>query len=129
MCLCRWMQHSFSNSSGDIFWQQVKMESFWSSCQSIVKHKTTIEKTIKRICTLSLSRVFFQKVFCKLLSKNLNLCSGLDKFTFTHQIFRVHNFICAPDRAHKINGRTKSKSMCMSDREKTRNNHFCFFVS
>ena len=41
----------------------------------------------------------------------------LSQFTITNlpfykiTIFRVHNFICAPDRARKINSRTKSKSM------------------
>ena len=71
--------------------------------------------------------MFYKKAVLKnfAVSTGKHLCSGLDKFTFTHQIFRVHNFICAPDRAHKIKGRTKSKSMCMSDREKTRNNDFC----
>ena len=61
MRLCRWMQHSFYNSSGDIFWQQVKMESFWSSCQLIVKHKTTIEKLSKESVRYRSHEYLFKK--------------------------------------------------------------------
>ena len=52
--------------------------------------------------------------------------TGLDKFTSAPPIFRVRNFIYAPDRARKKkNGRAKSESMCTSDRGTTRNDHFC----
>lgn len=40
-------------------------------------------------------------------------------------------YLYVPDRARKKknkNGRAKSKSMCISDREETRNNHCCSFL-
>ena len=49
---------------------------------------------------------------------------GLDKFTSTPPIFWTRNFICASDQAPLKIGRARSKSVYMSDREKTRNIHF-----
>ena len=43
------------------------------------KHKSTI-KTIKSICVVSLSRIFFRKLLCKLLSKHLWRSLYLVKF-------------------------------------------------
>ena len=40
-------------------------------------------------------------------------------------------YLYVPDRARKKKnkyGRAKSKSMCISDREETRNNHCCSFL-